>query len=51
MNAIRYVEQNPVRAKMVADFANYRWSSAAAHCSGSEDPWLDIETPPEAMAE
>ena len=46
MNAIRYVEQNPVRAKMVAHPAEYPWSSAAAHCSGYEDPWLDIESPP-----
>jgi putative transposase len=46
MNAIRYVEQNPVRAKMVANRAEYPWSSAAAHCSGYEDPWLDIESPP-----
>src|SRR3954468_5082022 len=46
MNAIRYVEQNPMRAKMVVDPADYRWSSAAAHCSGSEDPSLDIESPP-----
>jgi putative transposase len=46
MNAVRYVEQNPVRAKMVAYPAEYCWSSAAAHCSGSEDPWLDVESPP-----
>jgi putative transposase len=46
MYAIRYVEQNPMRAKMVADPADYPWSSAAAHCSGYEDPWLDIESPP-----
>jgi putative transposase len=25
--------------------SNYPWSSAAAHCSGSEDPWLDVEPP------
>ena len=46
MYAIRYVEQNPMRAKMVADPADYPWSSAAAHCSGYEDPWLDVEPPP-----
>lgn len=28
----RYIELNPVRAKMVADPANYRWSSY--HCNG-----------------
>lgn len=30
--AIRYVERNPVRARMVRKAENYRWSSAAAHC-------------------
>lgn len=29
--AIRYVERNPVRAKMVRRAENYAWSSAAAH--------------------
>ncbi len=30
--AIRYVERNPVRARMVRKAENYRWSSALAHC-------------------
>ena len=30
--AIRYVERNPVRAKMVRKAERYPWSSAAAHC-------------------
>ena len=30
--AVRYVERNPVRAGMVREAADYRWSSAAAHC-------------------
>jgi len=30
-SAIRYVEQNPVRAKMVKDPSEYPWSSARAH--------------------
>lgn len=30
--AIRYVERNPVRARLVRKAENYRWSSAAAHC-------------------
>jgi putative transposase len=46
MNAIRYVEQNPMHAKMAAHLADYPWSSAVAHCSGSEDPWLGVEHPP-----
>jgi len=30
--AVRYVERNPVRAKLVRCAEDYRWSSAAAHC-------------------
>jgi len=39
-NAIRYVELNPVRARIVGSAAAYRWSSARAHCSGEADPLL-----------
>jgi putative transposase len=35
--ALRYVEQNPVRAGMVVDAAGYRWSSAAAHLGGRDE--------------
>ena len=35
---LRYVEENPCRAGMVATAAEYRWSSAAAHLLGSRDP-------------
>jgi len=38
--AIRYVERNPVRARMVRRAENYRWSSAAAHCGGGADAVL-----------
>ena len=38
--AMRYVERNPVRAKMVRKAENYRWSSAAAHCRVREDEVL-----------
>lgn len=31
--ALRYVELNPVRAKLVTDPRKYRWSSAQFHCS------------------
>lgn len=31
-SAIRYIEQNPVRAGMVNNAEDYLWSSAAAHC-------------------
>ena len=35
--ATRYVELNPVRAKLVSDPAEYRWSSARAHMAGEDD--------------
>jgi putative transposase len=35
--AARYVELNPVRAGLVADAADWRWSSARAHLSGRDD--------------
>ena len=38
--AVRYVERNPVRAKMVRKAENYRWSSAGAHCGLRQDPVL-----------
>jgi putative transposase len=47
MNAIRYVENNPVRAHMVGFAPEYRWSSARAHCWG--EPY-DFLGPDEAIA-
>jgi hypothetical protein len=38
--AIRYVERNPVRARLVRRAENYRWSSAAAHCGIGPDSVL-----------
>ncbi len=38
--AVRYVENNPVRAKLVEIAENYPWSSAQAHVKGSEDRLL-----------
>ena len=35
--AARYVELNPVRARLVADPAEYPWSSARAHLTGAGD--------------
>ena len=40
LNATRYVELNPVRARMVAKAEDYAWSSAAAHCGQRSDPIL-----------
>jgi putative transposase len=38
---LRYIEANPLRAKMVPDLAGYRWSSYRAHGLGEADPLLD----------
>ena len=37
MRAVRYVELNPVRAKLVRAPWRWRWSSAAAHVKGQDD--------------
>ncbi len=42
--AIRYVEQNPVRAGMVAVAERYPWSSAGGHCGFRRDPVLTTAT-------
>jgi putative transposase len=44
--AVRYVERNPVRAGIVEHAADYRWSSAIAHCDGVVDPLLSGDFPP-----
>ena len=44
-NAIRYVENNPVRANIVVSAADFRWSSARAHCFGEPDAVLDPGEP------
>ena len=38
--AIRYVERNPVRAKILRKAENCKWSSAAGHCKLREDKIL-----------
>ena len=38
--AIRYVENNPVRARIVEIPHEYKWSSAKAHVYGASDPVL-----------
>lgn len=37
---LRYIEANPLRAGMVADPADYRWSSYQCHGLGQDDPLL-----------
>lgn len=44
LEALRYVERNPVRARMTRMPWTYRWSSAAAHIVGRDTPGLlDME--------
>lgn len=42
MVAVRYVEQNPVAAKLVARAADWAWSSARAHIDARDDGLTDI---------
>ncbi len=41
LNAVRYVELNPVRAKITERAEDYAWSSAAAHCGLAKDPVVE----------
>jgi len=43
--AVKYVERNPVRAKIVRCAQNYDWSSAAAHCGKRSDSLLSADLP------
>jgi putative transposase len=40
LTCLRYIEPNPVRAKMVAHPGEYKWSSYRAHGLGESEPWL-----------
>jgi putative transposase len=40
LTCLRYVEQNPVRAGMVAAPGEYRWSTYHAHARGKWSDWL-----------
>lgn len=39
---VRYVEQNPVRAGLVAAPGQWRWSSAKAHLAGADDDLVSV---------
>jgi putative transposase len=43
LSCIRYVELNPVRAKLVTRARDWRWSSARAHLSGKSDGLVSID--------
>ena len=40
IDALRYVDLNPLRAKLVERAVEYRWSSAAAHLAGHDSSGL-----------
>ncbi len=40
LTCMRYIELNPVRARMVGHPRDYPWSSYRAHAQGKEDPLL-----------
>lgn len=40
LTCYRYIEMNPVRASMVDDPLDYRWSSVHANAAGAADPLL-----------
>lgn len=40
--AARYIELNPVRAKLVVAPSDYRWSSARAHIKGKDDGLVKV---------
>jgi putative transposase len=48
-NAVRYVEQNAVRGKLVSRAEAWPWSSAAAHCGLCEDRVLTGDFPPPGL--
>ena len=41
---VRYIERNPVRAKIVEKAEDYPWSSASAHCGLKKDNLLSTNT-------
>lgn len=40
--AVRYVELNPVRAKLCASAQEWQWSSARTHISGKDDGLVEV---------
>ncbi len=41
LSCCRYVELNPVRARMIASPSQYRWSSYCSRIGQAKAPWLD----------
>jgi putative transposase len=43
LSCARYIERNPVRAKLASHPAEWRWSSARAHIDGLADGIVDVD--------
>jgi putative transposase len=43
LTAVRYIELNPVRARIVAKPEDWKWSSARAHCHRKNDRLCTVE--------
>lgn len=41
--AVKYIEMNPVRARLVLDPYDWQWSSALAHVEGNDDILVKVE--------
>ena len=41
--AVRYIELNPVRAGLVSQARDWKWSSARAHLTGTDDALVHVE--------
>ncbi len=41
--AVRYIELNPVRARLVNQAAEWKWSSVRAHLTGTDDLFVRVE--------
>src|SRR3954453_14028748 len=50
LKVLRYIEANPLRARMVKAAGDYRWSSFAVHGLGLADPLLDPIATYESLA-
>ena len=50
LNAVRYVELNPVRAGIVTKAEEFAWSSAPSHCGLRNDPLIDSRKRPHVLA-
>ncbi len=43
LELLRYIHLNPVRARIAADAAGYRWSSHHAYLDSREEPWVTTD--------